>query len=36
MFGSSGILNIGKEEEVVMIKDKLVDGKKLLLDLRVF
>ena len=31
-----GILDIGKEEEVKMIKDKLIDGKELLIDLLVF
>ena len=36
MVGFSGILDIGKEEEVVMIKDKLVDGKELLIDWLVF
>ena len=36
MVGFSGILDIGKEEEVKMIKDKLVDGKKLLIDLLAF
>ena len=36
MDGFSGILDIGKEEEVKMIKDKLVDGKGLLVDLKVF
>ena len=36
MVGFSGILDIGNEQEVVMIKDKLVDGKELLIDLLVF
>ena len=36
MVGFIGILDIGKEEEVKMIKDKLVDGKELLVDLLVF
>ena len=36
MVGFNGILDIGKEEEVRMIKDRLVDGKELLVDLRVF
>ena len=36
MFGFNGILDIGKEEEVMMIKDKLIDGKELLVDLLVF
>ena len=36
MVGFNGILDIGKEEEVVMIKDRLVDGKELLVDLLVF
>ena len=36
MVGFSGILDIGKEEEVVMVLDKLVDGKELLIDLLVF
>ena len=30
------ILDTGKEEEVKMIRDKLVDGKELLVDLKVF
>ena len=32
----SGILDIGKEEDLKMIKDRLVDGKELLVDLKVF
>ena len=36
MAGFNGILDIGKEEEVMMIKDKLTDGKELLGDLLVF
>ena len=36
MNGFNGILDIGKEEEVMMIKDKLTDGKKLLVDLLVY
>ena len=36
MDGFNGILDIGKEEEVKMIKDKLIDGKELLVDLLVF
>ena len=36
MDGFSDILDIGKEEDLKMVKDKLVDGKKLLVDLRVF
>ena len=36
MVGFSGILDIEKEEEVVMILDKLVDRKKNLIDLLVF
>ena len=36
MDGFIGILDIGKEEEVKMIKDKLEDGKELLVDLLVF
>ena len=36
MVGFSGILDTGKEEDLMMIKDKLVDGKELLLDLKVF
>ena len=36
MDGFSGILDIGNEEEVKMIKDKLVYGKELLVDLGVF
>ena len=37
MDGFNGILDIGKEEEEVkMIKDRLIDGKELLVDLLVF
>ena len=36
MVAFCGILDTGKEEEVKMIKGKLVDGKELLLDLKVF
>ena len=36
MVGFSGILDIGKEEEVRIIKDKLEDGTRLLVDLLVF
>ena len=32
----SGILDIGKEEEVMMILDKSIGGKELLIDLLVF
>ena len=32
----NGILDIGKEEEVKMIIDRLIDGKELLVDLLVF
>ena len=35
MVGFSGILGIGKEEEVKMILDKLVDGIGLLVSLKV-
>ena len=35
MDGFSGILDIGKVEEVKMIKYKLADGKELLVDLEV-
>ena len=34
--GFSGILDTGKEEDLKMIKDKLLDGKKLLVDSVVF
>ena len=30
------VLDIGKEEDLKMIKDRLLDGKELLVDLRVF
>ena len=36
MVGFNGILDIRKEEEVMMIKDKLIDGKELLVDLLVY
>ena len=36
MVDFNGILDIGKEEDLKMIKDKLIDGKELLVDLRVF
>ena len=36
MDGFNGILDIGKEEEVNMMKDKRIDGKELLVDLLVF
>ena len=36
MDGFSGILDTGKEEELKMTKDKLVDGKELLVDSDVF
>ena len=32
----NGILDVGKEEDLQMILDKLVDGKELLVDLLVF
>ena len=35
MVGFSGILGIGQEEGQKMIKDKLIDEKKLLVDLEV-
>ena len=35
MVGFSGILDIGQVEDQKMIKDKLIDGKKLLADLKV-
>ena len=34
--GFNGILDIGKEEDLKMIKDKLVDEKELLVDLKIF
>ena len=34
--GFNGILDIGKEEDLKMIKGKLVDGKELLVDLKAF
>ena len=36
MVGFNGILDIGKEEDLKMIKDKSIDGKELLVDLKVF
>ena len=36
MVGFSGILDTGKEEEVMMILDKLAGGKKFLVGLLVF
>ena len=36
MDGFDGILDTGKEEKVKMIRDKLVGGKELLVDLLVF
>ena len=36
MGGFIGILDIGKEEDLKMIKDKSVDGKELLVDSNVF
>ena len=36
MDGFNGILDIEKEEDLKMIKNKLVDGKELLVDLKVF
>ena len=33
MVGFSGILSIGQVEDQKMIKDKIIDGKKLLVDL---
>ena len=36
MDGFNGILDIEKDEDLKMIKDKLIDGKELLVDLRVF
>ena len=36
MVGFNGILDIGKEEDLKMIKDRFVDGKELLVDLKVF
>ena len=35
MAGFRGILDIGYVEDQKMIKDKLIDGKKLLVDLEV-
>ena len=36
MDGFNGILDILMEEEVKMIKNKLIDGKELLVDLLVY
>ena len=36
MVGFNGILDIGKEEDLKMMRDKLVDGKELLVDLGAF
>ena len=36
MDGFNGILDIGKEEDLKMILDRLIDGKELLVDLLVF
>ena len=36
MVGFNGILDTRKEEDLKMIKDRLVDGKELLVDLKVF
>ena len=36
MVGLNGILGIGKEEDLKMIKGKLIDGKELSVDLKVF
>ena len=36
MDGFNGILDIGKEEEVKMIKDRLIGGIELLIDFLVF
>ena len=36
MDGFNGILDTGKEEDLKMVKEKLVDGKELLVDLKVF
>ena len=36
LVGFNGILGIGKEEDLKMIKEKLIDGKELLVDLKVF
>ena len=35
MVAFSGMLGIGQVEDQIMIKEKLLDGKKLLLDLEV-
>ena len=34
--GFSGILDTGKEEDLKMIRDKLVGGKEFLVELKVF
>ena len=36
MVGFNGIIGIIMEEKVMMIKDKLIDGKELLVDLLLF
>ena len=36
MDGFNGIIDIIMEEKVMMIKDKLADGRKLLVDLLVY
>ena len=36
MVGFSDILDIGKEEDLKMTKDNLIDGKELLVYLKVF
>ena len=36
MDGFNGILDIGKEEKVKMIKDRLIGRKRLIIDLLVF
>ena len=33
MVGFNGILDIGKEEKLMMIRDKLIEGKESLVDL---
>ena len=34
MVGFSGILDIGWDDDLQMMKDKLIDGKKLLVNLK--
>ena len=36
MVGFNGILDIGKQQDLKTIKDKLVDGEELLADLKEF